>query len=402
MYSSAAAIKGPPGQSPKPGTLGTALGAFGVAGIMGIVAVVLHGLGQQSPYVGPGYSGWAQAAADSPAAAARWFLGDMTEPLFYKSDLAALGLLAGAGLARWVGRRQGRVGRRESLGPWILASASLSLLLSNVAFGWLLDDGWQPTFVPFVCVAPAVVILYGAGWQTCLTGAVLGAATVTPLALIFIPILANPLGLPPVVANVLAMSGGSILSFLVARRLPWLVLREREPDLGAERNLPASGFNQSLLGEALWAARRVIRDFTETHFIAKGFASVGMLSGAVVAHVLNPGLPSYGSGLLPHILFAQALTSAIGVVLWRGWYLDGGWAATYASVVSVAPAAVLATGGSFFGVVGGAILGAVLAPPLARVFSAKLPADFHPVVGNTAAMAVSTAVAVPLLGLLPA
>ncbi|MGO4435717.1 hypothetical protein AB4Y88_21260, partial [Paenarthrobacter sp. RAF9] len=306
MYSSAAAIKGPPGQSPKPGTLGTALGAFGVAGIMGIVAVVLHGLGQQSPYVGPGYSGWAQAAADSPVAGARWFLGDMTEPLFYKSDLAALGLLAGAGLAWWVGRRQGRVARGESLGPWILASASLSLLLSNLAFGWLLDDGWQPTFVPFVCVAPAVVILYGAGWRTCITGAVLGAATVTPLALIFIPTLANPLGLPPVVANVLAMSVGSILSFLVARRLPWLVLRE--PDIGTERNLPASGFNRSLLGDALWAAQRVIRDFTETHFIAKGFASVGMISGAVVAYVLNPGLPSYGSSLLPHILFAQALT----------------------------------------------------------------------------------------------
>lgn len=127
-----------------------------------------------------------------------------------------------------------------------------------------------------------------------------------------------------------------------------------------------------------------------------------MISGAAVAYILDPGLPAYGTNLLPHILFAQALTSAIGVVLWRGCYLNEGWVATYASVVSVAPAAVLATGGSWSGVVGGAILGAVLAPPLARAFSAKLPADFHPVIGNTAAMAVSTAVTLPLLGLLPA
>ncbi len=406
MHSSAAAvIKGRPGQTHRPGIFGTAVGAFAVTAIMGILAVVLQVLGQRSPHLGPGYSGWAEAAAESPVAAARWFLGDMTEPLFYKSDLAALGLLAGAGLSWWIGRRRGRDKRGGGLGPWILASASLSLLLSNLAFGWMLDDGWQPTFVPFVCVAPAMVILYGAGWRTCITGAVLGAATVTPLALIFIPTVASPLGLPPVVANVLAMSVGSVLAFLVARRLPWLGLREA--GLQPERNLPASGINRTALGDtlwadALWAGRRVIRDFTETHFIAKGLASVGMISGAAVAYVLNPGLPAYGTNLLPHILFAQALTSAIGVVLWRGWYRDEGWVATYASVVSVAPAAVLATGGSWSGVVGGAILGAVLAPPLARAFSAKLPADFHPVIGNTAAMAVSTAVTLPLLGLLPA
>lgn len=406
MHSSAAAvIKGRPEQTRQYGIFGTALGAFGITAIMGILAVVLQVLGQRSPHLGPGYSGWAEAAAGSPVAAARWFLGDMTEPLFYKSDLAALGLLAGAGLSWWIGRRRGRDERGGGLGPWILASASLSLLLSNLAFGWMLDDGWQPTFVPFVCVAPAMVILHGAGWRTCITGAVLGAATVTPLALIFIPTVASPLGLPPVVANVLAMSVGSVLAFLVARRLPWLVLRE--PGVQPERNLPASGINRTVLGDALWAdalwaARQVLRDFTETHFIAKGLASVGMIFGAAVAYVLNPGLPAYGTNLLPHILFAQALTSAIGVVLWRGWYRDEGWVATYASVVSVAPAAVLATGGSWSGVVVGAILGAVLAPPLARAFSAKLLADFHPVIGNTAAMAVSTAVTLPLLGLLPA
>ena len=145
----------------------------------------------------------------------------------------------------------------------------------------------------------------------------------------------------------------------------------------------------------------MLKDFTETHFFANEIAGAGVIMAAAVAFVLNPGLPSYGSQLLPHILFAQALTSGIGVVLWQRWYRDGGWAATYASVVSVAPAAVLAYGGSWSSVVGGAVLGAVLAPPIARVVSTRLPAGFHPVIGNTAAMAVSTAVALPLLGLLP-
>ncbi|MFE4198702.1 hypothetical protein ACFRJ9_22870 [Paenarthrobacter sp. NPDC056912] len=382
---------------------GTALGAFGMAAVVGAFAVLLHILGRHSPRVGPVYPGWPQEAAGSPLAALRWFLGDMTEPLFYKSDLAALVLLSGAALAWWAARRgkawAGSLSYGTGLWPWVLASAALSLMLSNLAFGWMLDDGWQPTFVPFVCVAPAMVLLYGPGWRTCVTGAVLGAATTTPLALLLIPTVSAPLGLPSVVANVLAMSVGSVISFLVARILPWLVLRE--PDLAALPQLPPSGVHQTFLNDVRWAARRVLKDFTETHFFANELASVGVILGVAVAFVLNPELPSYGSNLLPRILFAQALTSAIGVVLWRKWYRDGGWAATYASVVSVAPAVVLAFNGSWTSVIGGAVAGAVLAPPIARAISAMLPTDLHPVIGNTAAMALSTAAALPVLGLLP-
>ncbi|MET4542286.1 hypothetical protein ABIE37_004091 [Arthrobacter bambusae] len=380
-----------------------ALGAFSMAAVVGVFALLVHTLAQLSPRIGPVYMGWPETVSDSPLTALRWFLSDMTEPLFWASDLAALGLLSGAALAWWTGRRgrswAGSLTYGTGLGPWVMASASLSLLLSNLAFGWMLDDGWQPTFVPFVCVAPAMVLLYGAGWKTCVTGAVLGAATTTPLALLFIPAVSAPLGLPVVVANVLAMSVGSVLAFMVARRLPWLALHK--PGRPLEPYRPSSSVRRTFRNDAAWAARRVLKDFTETHFLANELAGIGVILAVAAAFVLNPALPSYGTNLLPHILFAQALTSALGVVLWQRWYRDGGWAATYASVVSVAPAAVLAYGGSWSSVVGGAVLGAVLAPPLARAVSARLPAGFHPVIGNTAAMAVSTAVALPLLGLLP-
>ena len=404
----------------EPSAAGTALGAFGMAGLVGVFALLLHMLGQNSPRIGPGYAGWAPDTIDPPLAALRWFLGDMTEPLFFKSDLAALGLLGGALVAWRIGRRgptwAGTLSYGSGLWPWVLASASLSLMLSNLAFGWLLDDDWQPTFVPFVCVAPAMVLLYGAGWRTCITGAVLGAATTTPLALLFIPTLSASLGLPAVVASVAAMSVGSVISFQIARWVPWLVLRDtretgevqevrmaREVGEGhpaTRLELPPSGLNRNITADVGWAARRVLKDFTETHFFANELAGAGVILAVAAAFVLNPGLPFYGTGLLPHILFAQALTSAIGVVLWRGWYRDSGWAATYASVVSVAPASVLAYDGSWQGMVGGALLGAVLAPPLARAISVRLPLGFHPVIGNTAAMAISTAVTLPVLGLL--
>ncbi|UXM91516.1 hypothetical protein [Paenarthrobacter sp. JL.01a] len=380
------------------GAAGTALGAFGMAAAVGLLSLVLHFLAQQpsgavSPHSVPN---------DPLLSSLRRILGDMTEPLFYKSEVAALGLLAGAALAWWIGRSgkrwAGSLTYDTGLWPWALGAASLSLLLSNLAFGWMLDGGWQPTFVPFVCVAPAMVLLYGGGWRSCLTGAVLGAGIVTPLALFFIPVLSTPLGLPPVVGCVLAMATGSAIAFSIARHLPWLALRKTQPATAGDH--PPSDAERPVLNDAVRAARRVLKDFTETHFFANELAALGVILGVSAAFVIDPGLPSYGSGLLPHILFAQALTSAVGVVLWRRWYRDEGWAATYASVVSVAPAAVLASGGSWTGIIGGAVLGALLAPPIARAISSRLPAGFHPVIGNTAAMALSTAVALPVLGLL--
>ncbi|XAS72097.1 hypothetical protein VUN82_23995 [Micrococcaceae bacterium Sec5.1] len=404
------AVDGAPRRRPDPapkktatelGAIGTALGALAAVILAGVLALVLHTLAQQSPRLGPAFEVWAASITNSPFAAVRWFFGDMTEPLFYKSELAACGLLAGALLAWFAGRRgknwAGQLTYGTGLWPWVLTSASLSLLMSNVVFGRMLDDGWQPTFVPFVCVAPAMVLMYGPGWRTCVTGAVLGAFTVTPSALVLIPTVAAPLGLPVVVANVLAMSLGSVMAFLVARKLPWLVLRNSTQQPQAIQ--PPSGVNP-VLKDAIWAARRVLSDFTETQFFANELASAGMILGVATAFLLNPALPAYGSNLVPHILFAQALTSAIGVVLWRGWFRNGGWAATYASLVSVAPAAVLAYDGSWQSIIGGALLGAVLAPPIARAISARLPEGFHPVTGNTAAMAISTAVALPILGLL--
>ncbi|MFI2566616.1 hypothetical protein [Paenarthrobacter sp. NPDC018779] len=405
---------------------GTVVGAFGIAAVIVGFAMVLHLAAQQSPRIGPVFSGWAEAVDESPLSALRWLVGDMTEPLFYKSELATTGLMVGALIAWWAGRRRSRWAGELSYGtglwPWVMASAALSLLISNAAFGWMLDDGWQPTFVPFVCVAPAVVLVHGPGWKTCVTGAVLGAASTTPLAVLLGPLLSDPLGLPSSVANVAAMSVGTAVSFLVIRRLPGLVgtppdaAREvgKTPGLPAGGDtLPADGMLEaaakpgtpssfvSFRNEALWAARRVLKDFTETFFLANEVAGIGVIVGVAAAFVLNPALPAYGSHLVPHILCAQAIASAVGVVLWRAWFRNGGWAATYAPVVSVAPAAVLAFNGSWASIIGGALLGALLAPPLARLIASWLPSGFHPVIGNTAAMAVSTAVALPVLGLLP-
>lgn len=70
-------------------------------------------------------------------------------------------------------------------------------------------------------------------------------------------------------------------------------------------------------------------------------------------------------------------------------------------MVSVAPATVLAFGGTTGSVIAGALTGALAGPPLAAAISGRLPADTHPFVGNVISMSVSTAVTVPLLHFIP-
>ncbi|MER1992101.1 MAG: hypothetical protein ABS864_06595 [Aerococcus urinaeequi] len=381
---------------------GTALGAFGVVAVIGIFALLLHFLAVNSPNIGLLTSeNWASKTLESPLAAVRWFFGDMTEAQFYKSDIASFGLLAGAVLA-WLGASKNKrwsgapISYGSGLWPWVLAASSLSLLISNLSFGWALSDGWQPTFVPFVCVATGLVLIYGGGWKVCITAAVLGAVTTTPLAMVLIALVTTPLGIPVVVANVLAMSIGAIISFLIVRLLPWFSIpvftSAQEP---TAHKLP----EPSKRNDVLWAARRVLQDFTEAQFYANEWASIGVILGVSIAFVLNPALPGYGSKLIPHLIFAQALTSAIGIVIWRKWYRNGGWAGSYISLVSVTPAAVLAYNGSLVSIVAGALLGAIVAPPIGRTLSSWLPSDFHPFIGNTFSMAISTTIIVPIVGL---
>ncbi|MGC0364582.1 hypothetical protein ABH922_002566 [Rhodococcus sp. 27YEA15] len=386
---------------------GLILGAVVVVGAFGALAGGLVALAGHLSGIGPTYSDWfGQVGSDSALARAQWALGDITEPQFYKSWLASIGLLIGAALAWWAGTRKKRwagtpISYGSGLWPWILGSSALSLVLSNLAFGWNLDEGWQPTFIPFVCVATSLVLVYGSGWPVFFTGAVMGAITTTPVAELLIAHVTEPLDLPSVVANTTAMSFGSALTFVVSRYLPWMHLpapvAQSEPATAVTtiRGVP------SLAKDAIWTVRRIITDFTETQFYANELASIGVIAGVTVAFVLNPLFPSFGTALLPHILFAQALTSAIGIVVWRRLYRGGGWAPTYISVVSVAPATVLAFGGSAVSILVGAVAGALLCPVIARPISSRLPKDFHPFIGNTISMAVATALVVTVAAHVP-
>ncbi|MCJ8205411.1 hypothetical protein [Pseudomonas sp. RGM2987] len=335
-----------------------------------------------------------------PGAWLRWVLGDISEVAFYKHEFASLGLLAGGYLAY----RASRMGKAwqgfsicygSGLWPWVVTSSLLGLLLSNLLWGWTVSaDQWQPTFAAFVSLPAAMVLMFGAGWKVTLNGAILGALLVTPSCLLIVNYVCNPLGLPAVIGNVSGMAVASVIAFLLCRQLPGLVKSEavaKSPEpLPAPLKTPDYG--------VIWSLRRVLADFSEAPFHGNEWASLGLILGALLAYTLNPMSPAYGSGLLPQLIVAQALTSAIGVVVWRRQWIQRGWYPTYIPLVSVVPAAILTYGGSWQVITVSALLGALIAPPLACAIAKWIPNDMHPFVANVLSMAISTLLIISFIG----
>lgn len=342
-----------------------------------------------------------------PSAWLRWILGDISEVAFYKHEFASIGLLAGAYLAYWANRTgkiwQGfAISYGSGLWPWLVTSSLLGLLLSNLLWGWTVTaNSWQPTFAAFVSLPAAMVLIFGGGWKVTINGAIMGAVLVTPMCLLIVNYLCNPLGLPVVIGNVSGMAVASVLAFLLCRYVPNLVKSDPiiQPKESSAPDIEPAKSKTTDYG-IIWGLRRVLADFSEAPFFGNELASIGLLLGVLLAYTLNPMSPAYGSGLLPQLIGAQALTSALGVVIWRRQWRRLGWYPTYVPLVSVVPAAVLTYGGNWQVITSSALLGALIAPPLACALAKRVPGDMHPYIGNVLSMAISTLLIIPFIGLL--
>ncbi|WP_323164287.1 hypothetical protein [Pseudomonas atacamensis] len=339
-----------------------------------------------------------------PDAAAwlRWVLGDISEVAFYKHEFASIGLLAGAYLGYWANRTgkawQGfTICYGSGLWPWLVTSSLLGLVLSNLLWGWTVTaTSWQPTFAAFVSLPAAMVLMFGAGWKVAINGAIMGALCVTPLCLLMVNYVCNPLGLPVVIGNVSGMAIASIGAFVLCRYVPSLVRPAQLEPAAEEVSVTVSGKAPDY--GVVWSMRRVLADFSEAPFFGNEWASLGLIVGALLAFTLNPMSPVYGTGLLPQLLAGQALTSALGVVIWRRQWMERGWYPTYVPLVSVVPAAILTFGGAWQVIISSALLGALIAPPVACALAQRLPGFMHGFIGNVLSMALSTLLILPIVG----
>ncbi|MEV7008632.1 hypothetical protein [Streptosporangium sp. NPDC051022] len=335
---------------------------------------------------------------------ATWLITSMTEPQFYAAASASLGLLLGGlfahlaqrGSRRWAGFVQAC---GTGIWPSVVGSALASLVLGALAWGWTLQPReWQPLFVPLVATAPAMVVLYGPALRVCVTAAISGALLTPPASILVVDYVCKPGHLPLVVGTTAGMWIGALAAFGICRFLPWMPApgawrAAHEAEDPVRTGAPPTSF--------LWVLRRALADFSEAQFFGNEWASGAMLAGAVIAYLTSPSTLVYGSGLFPAVLASQAITALAGVLIWRRRWQALGFYPTFVPVVSVAPATVLAFGGTLQSVIAGALAGALVGPPLAAAISRRLPVGFHPFVGNVISMSVSTALIVPLLNLVP-
>ncbi len=329
-----------------------------------------------------------------------WTLQSFSEPQFSVVGYAGVGLLIGGWFGHLAHTRGWRIsGFTQACGtglwPAVTVAAAASLVLSTLLWGWTLAGGrWQPLFVPIASIAPAVVVTYGPARRVVATAAVLGAFVATPVALALVNWVCVPLALPPVIGVTGAMAIAAAPTFLLCKHLPWL------PSPGAWRpDAPPTPSDPPRTG-LVWLVRRALADFTEAQFFGNEWAGVGVIAGALVGWLTIPDAVAYGTGLLPPILAAQAVSALVGVLIWRRQWRRRGFYPTFVPIVSVAPAAVLTFGWQPVPVLGAAVLGALVGPPLAAAISTRVPGGWHPYVGNVASMAVTTLAVVPPISLL--
>lgn len=346
------------------------------------------------------YNTWETKAVDEPFYRFLWLIGDMTEAHFHKSILGGLGLVLFAFVAYILSRTKSKwqgysISYGTGLFPWVFISSLIGLSLSVYLFGDNLSNGWMPTFVPFVSVPAAVVLVYGGGWKNTLMGGILGALFTYPISTLIIENILKPWNLPALSGNVLGMCLGAIIVFEICHAVPWMKMPEKTQTEDAETSEEVKSEESSF--NNIWFFRRLLTDWTECNFFGNELASAGLILGSILSWILNPSHTAYGSLNFPALLLSQFLSGAIALFLYYDNWKKYGWYPTFLPVVSIAPAIVLFFGGTMQSVLAGSILGAIAAPPLAHLVSRNVPSHWHPFVGNTLSMGVCTAVITAML-----
>lgn len=270
-----------------------------------------------------------------------WFIGDLTEGIFFKDVLAAILMLTFV-FAAWLLEKRGSklagtgVGGQKDFFGWILSAQFLGIALTQLFWGRCLASvAWIPTFVPMCSTAPPLVIAHEKNWKSLLTAGVLSALIPFPLAYGLYIYVTTPLGLPVFCAMGLGMGLGTLIATELCRLLPWMKREKPAAPPQSEQPAPSPKTDRQIY------FRRLFADGTEMLFWGSDLAGAGMYLGVLLSWFIAPEHGSYGSGTAPVMLCVQLCTLAVSIFLWIPKYRKDGFALTFASIL--VPCAVAGT-----------------------------------------------------------
>lgn len=164
-----------------------------------------------------------------------------------------------------------------------------------------------------------------------MTAVLAGALIPYPLAHFMMRYISDPLGLPGFVGIGLGMAIAVVISTELCRLLPWMKKVEIPSDNSLSKE-EQEAVAEPMNGNKLFF-NRLFADTNEIVFWGSSLGGIGMIIGGIISWLMNPLHPFYSTGNYPIILCVQICTIAAGVFVYYSWYIEKGFAFTFASLL---------------------------------------------------------------------
>ncbi len=285
------------------------------------------------------YVDWFTQVPTNPLYKVFWIIGDFTEAVVYKSLIASIALIIGSIIAHNLCRKKPElkiypISFGAGLLPWILVGATVGLTVSSLLYADTVGTaGWLPTFLPGCTIPAALVVMYGGGWKTSLSGGILSGIIQYPLAQIGVDISAK-LNLPGFTfVTIIGMCIGGIIIVEIFRLLPWnrgLVKGTVKPKVKPYENkepvLPEPNMG--------WMLRRAVTDLTELSFLGSEIVGVFIIAGAFLSWFLNPAHICYAAPIMfPAIFTTQILCGSLCAFVYYDKWAEFGFFPSFSALI---------------------------------------------------------------------
>ena len=262
-----------------------------------------------------------------------YLLGDLSEGNFMVDVLGSAFMLLGGFLAVYLQRVKSPLGGTGAMNKtWIYLVTAQLLAMWLGAFVWknVWPDQWLCSFTPSVAITPLAILCFGKpNWKKLVTGVILGAAIVVPLAQLWMINIQTPMGWPLFSGCLgIVMPICSVIGYEIMNLMPWM--HEDTEDLCEEfleENPGEIAPKQSashLALQRIWGG-----DSSELYFWGSNVSWIFLAIGWFIGYLINPA----NSAFSIYAFFITIFTSAVGMVVWGPYYEEKGYAFTCGGIL---------------------------------------------------------------------